>query len=163
MKMNFNWVTVVIKMTLNLSNFQNFVFLLTIDVSVFYISYPFCVDIIQWQTDIIPTEYWESNIWKKFCHFPIKQYFWLRCSAKTETVNFSPKQSKLVMWLHWWGSNDINIIFPATLTIFGLPGKLASFQWFWNFLKIFSKMSMFYFQDFHSLLVSEILQLNSCI
>ena len=47
---------------IELSNFQNFVFLLTIDVSVFYISYPICVDIIQWQTDIIPTEYWESNI-----------------------------------------------------------------------------------------------------
>ena len=47
---------------IELSIFQNFVFLLTIDVSVFYISYPICVDIIQWQTDIIPTEYWESNI-----------------------------------------------------------------------------------------------------
>ena len=49
---------------IELSNFQNFMFLLTIDVSVFYMSYPICVDIIQWQTDIIPTENWESNIWK---------------------------------------------------------------------------------------------------
>ena len=47
------------KNDIELNNFQNFVFLLTIDVSVFFTYH---IQFVLRQTDIIPTDYWESNI-----------------------------------------------------------------------------------------------------